>query len=109
MAELGYARVSSQRRRLLAELARARELALARGQSSAGVQAEYYRGKAAGLYEDRLSLTASISDTELLKAIEELLGTETAEVISAALGLRVGLVLGWLGKGDSCSSRVWCG
>ena len=85
MAELAYARVNSQRRRLLAELARARELALARGQISAGVQAEYYRGKAAGLYEDRLSLTASISDTELLKAIEELLGTETAEVISAAL------------------------
>jgi hypothetical protein len=70
----------------LAELARARELALAHGQISAGVQAEHYRGKAAGLYEDRLRLTLSTSDVELLKALEELLGKDTAEAIGAALG-----------------------
>jgi phage terminase small subunit len=33
---------------LLAELARARELAIAQNQIAAGVQAEHYRGKAAG-------------------------------------------------------------
>ena len=70
----------------LAELGRARELAFAHGQISAAVQAEHHRGKAVGLYEnDRLRLTVSMSDGELIKAVEELLGTETAEAISAAL------------------------
>jgi hypothetical protein len=39
----------------LAELARGRAVALALGQAAAAVQAEHYRGKAVGLYEDRLS------------------------------------------------------
>ena len=70
----------------LAELARGREVALALGQASAAVQAEHYRGKAAGLYEDRLRLAVVPSDTELIKAIEKLLGKETAEAIGIALG-----------------------
>jgi hypothetical protein len=70
----------------LAELARARELAIAHGQISAAVQAEHHRGKAAGLYEDRLRLTSGPSDAELMKAIEDLFGKETAAAIGAALG-----------------------
>ena len=70
----------------LAELARGREVAYALGQASAGIQAEHYRGKAAGLYEDRLSLAVGPSDAELIKAIEDLLGKETADAISTALG-----------------------
>ena len=69
----------------LAELARARELAIAQNQIAAGVQAEHYRGKAAGLYNDRLRLTVGPSDAELIKTIEELLGKETAEAIGAGL------------------------
>ena len=70
----------------LAELARARELAIGHGQLAAGVQAEHYRGKAAGLYGDRLHLTGSMSDGELLKAVESLLGKEIAEAAATALG-----------------------
>ena len=69
----------------LAELARAREFAIAHGQISAGVQAEHYRGKAAGLYEDRLQLAGGPSDFELIKAIEDTLGRELAEEIATAL------------------------
>jgi hypothetical protein len=69
----------------LAELARARELALAHGQISAGVQAEHYRGKAVGLYDRAVGLADPISDCELLKAIERALGPETAHAIGAAL------------------------
>ena len=70
----------------LAELARARELAIGHGQISAGVQAEHYRGKAAGLYEDRLRLAGGPSDFELIKAIADTLGKELAEEIATALG-----------------------
>src|SRR5262245_12954039 len=37
----------------LSELARSRELAITHGQLAASVQAEHYRGKAAGLYENQ--------------------------------------------------------
>ena len=70
----------------LAELTRAREEAIASGQISAAVQAEHYRGKVAGLYEHKLALMVGVSAAALLKAIEELLGQETAEVIGVALG-----------------------
>ena len=70
----------------LAELARGREMALAMGQASAAIQAEHYRGKAAGLYEDRLRLEVGPSDAELLQVIEDLLGKEAVEAIGAALG-----------------------
>ena len=79
------ARISLQEH--LAELARGRELALELGQAAAAVQAEHYRGKAAGLYEGRLHLAVVLSDAELIKAIEELLGKETAKAIGAALGM----------------------
>jgi hypothetical protein len=55
--------------------------AIASGQISAAVQAEHYRGKAAGLYEERLRLTSGPSDEELLKTIEDLLGKEVAETL----------------------------
>ena len=70
----------------LGELTRLREHALDAKQVAAAVQAEHHRGRAAGLYEDRLRVTHAPSDEELLKAIEGLLGKETAEAIGAALG-----------------------
>ncbi len=73
----------------LAELARARELALQRGQISAAVQAEVARGKVCGLYEDRVRLVRDTSDEELLKVIEEALGPEVASQIARALGLQI--------------------
>jgi hypothetical protein len=69
----------------LAQLARARELALSQGQISAGVQAEHHRGKAAGLYENSLRFMDGPSDEELLKTIEGLLGGEIADTLGAAL------------------------
>ena len=69
----------------LAELGRARELAFAHGHISAGVQAEHYRGKAVGLYDQAVRLDDAVSDIELLKAIEAALGMETAHAIGAAL------------------------
>ena len=71
----------------LAELARTRELAIAHGQIAAGVQAEHYRGKVTGLYENQMRLTVSPTDEELLSEIERLLGRETAETMGAALGV----------------------
>jgi hypothetical protein len=68
----------------LAELARGREMALALGQASAAVQAEHYRGKAVGLYEDRLHLSASISDADLIGRIEELFGKALAQKVAVA-------------------------
>jgi hypothetical protein len=44
-----------------------------------------YRGRAAGLYEDRLR-AGGPSDFELIKAIEDTLGKELAEEIATALG-----------------------
>jgi len=87
-----YQRIGMDEARLtlrehLAELARGREVALELGQAAAAVQAEHYRGRAAGLYEDRLHLAVVPSDAELIKAIEELLGKETAKAISTALGM----------------------
>jgi post-segregation antitoxin (ccd killing protein) len=69
----------------LAELARARELAYAHGQISAGVRAEHHRGKLAGLYKDRLEVTVSMSDAELIKALGTAFSKEAAEAIGAAL------------------------
>jgi hypothetical protein len=63
-------------------------LALELGQAAAAVQAEHYRGKAVGLYEDRLSVSASISDADLVKAIEHLLGEGLAQAIGTQLGVR---------------------
>ncbi len=70
----------------LGRLTRLREVALVAKQVSAAVQAEALRGKAAGLYEDRLRLTSGPSDEELVKATEELFDKQTTETIRAALG-----------------------
>jgi hypothetical protein len=69
----------------LAELARSRELALAHGQIAAGVHAEHCRGKVVGLYEKSVGFADTVSDIELLPAIETMLGGDTAQAISAAL------------------------
>ena len=69
----------------LAELARAREKAIASGQISAAVQAEHYRGRVAGFYNDKLKLEVEPSDAELLRQIEELLGEQIADAIGTAL------------------------
>jgi hypothetical protein len=71
----------------LSELARARELALELGQAAAAVQAEHCRGKAVGLYEHRFRVSASISDAELVKAIDNLLGAEVAKALDTQLGV----------------------
>jgi peptidyl-tRNA hydrolase len=72
----------------LGELTRLREQALHAKQAAAAVQAEHYRGKAAGLYEDRLRLASGPSDAELIKTIKALLGEDVAEAISAGLGAK---------------------
>ena len=87
-----YQRIGMDEARLtlqehLAELARGRELALELGQASAAVQAEHYRGKAVGLYEERVNITATVSDADLLAAIEGIFGDEVARVIGLQLGV----------------------
>ena len=69
----------------LTELARLREIAVENTQISAGVQAEHYRGRVAGLYNDKLSLTVGPSDEALLSQIASLLGPELAQAIGAQL------------------------
>jgi hypothetical protein len=72
----------------LGELTRLSEHALDAKQVAAAVQAEHYRGKAAGLYEDRLRLTSGPSDAELIKNVRALLGDDVAEAISVGLGVQ---------------------
>ena len=69
----------------LADLARLRELAVENTQISAGVQAEHYRGRVAGLYNDKLSLAVGPSDDALLSQLRALLGPEIAQAIGQAL------------------------
>lgn len=69
----------------LSELARGREIAYALGQASAGIQAEHYRGRVAGLYETKVDLRIGPSDDALLDQIAELLGDEVAGVIGQGL------------------------
>lgn len=69
----------------LAELARMRELAIENTQISAGVQAEHYRGRVAGLYNDKLNIAISPSDEALLSQLQALLGPEIAQAIGEQL------------------------
>lgn len=69
----------------LADLARLRELAVENTQISAGVQAEHYRGRVAGLYNDKLSLTVGPSDDALLSQLKAMLGPEIAQAIGEQL------------------------
>ena len=71
----------------LAELARGREIAYDLGQASAGIQAEHYRGRVAGLYNDKLTIGIGPSDEALVGQIAALLGVEAAEAIGQGLGL----------------------
>jgi hypothetical protein len=69
----------------LAVLARTREEAIASGRIAAAVQAEHYRAKAAGLFENRRDLTNQMSDAELLRTTQSVFGSEIATAIGAAL------------------------
>ena len=70
----------------LGELTRLREQALDAKQVAAAVQAEHHRGKAAGIYEDRLRITSGPSDAELIRTVKALLGEEVAKAIGVGLG-----------------------
>jgi hypothetical protein len=70
----------------LGELTRLREHALDAKQVAAAVQAEHHRGKAAGLYEDRVRIASGPSDAELIKTVNALLGEEVARAVSVGLG-----------------------
>jgi hypothetical protein len=74
----------------LAELARLRELAVENQQVSAGVQAEHYRGRVAGLYNDKLTLAVGPSDDAILSQLAAIFGHESAEAIGEALGVKRG-------------------
>lgn len=80
-----YSKVSLENH--LAELARGRELAYEFGQASAGIQAEHYRGKVAGLYQDNINLRVGPSDEALLSQIAALLGEDMAKAIGSGLGV----------------------
>jgi len=69
----------------LAELARGREIAYDLGQASAGIQAEHYRGRVSGLYNDKLTLQVGPTDEALLGQIANLLGEDMAQAISDGL------------------------
>lgn len=69
-----------------AELARLREEAVEAKQISAGVQAEHYRGRISGLYQDNVNLRVGPSDEMLLSQIMQLLGEDTAIAIAEGLG-----------------------
>lgn len=71
----------------LAELERGREIAYDLGQASAGIQAEHYRGKVAGLYEDRIRLDVARDDAMLATQLEAILGPAGAYVIAEQLGI----------------------
>ena len=71
----------------LNELARLRELAVDATQISAGVQAEHYRGRVAGLYNDKLQLQVGPSDSALLAQLALILGPEAAQAIARGLGV----------------------
>jgi hypothetical protein len=72
----------------IAELIRLRELAIAKGQMAAAVQAEVHKGKVLGWYEDRLRLVSDTSDAELVSKAEQLLGNEAAHKLATALGCK---------------------
>jgi hypothetical protein len=85
----------------LAELARLRELAVENQQVSAGVQAEHYRGRVAGLYNDKLTLAVGPSDDVILSQLAAILGHESAEAIGEALGVKRGSTVILEATGDS--------
>jgi hypothetical protein len=82
---MGFEQASITRESHLTELARMRELAVENQQISAGVQAEHYRGRVAGLYNDKLSLTVGPSDEALLAQLANMLGESTTKLIEQAL------------------------
>jgi phage terminase small subunit len=71
----------------LADLARLRELAVEERQISAGVQAEHYRGKVSGLYEDKFRLNIGLDDSVLLAQLSTLLGDDTVKLVAQGLGV----------------------
>lgn len=72
--------------RHVAQLARIRELAIAKGDLKAAGIAEVSRGKVAGLYEDRVVIEHRAGDDALIEALTRTLGAETAAQLATALG-----------------------
>ena len=83
---IGLDESSISRENHLTELARLREIAVENQQVSAGVQAEHYRGRVAGLYNDKLQLQIGPTDEMLLSQIAALLGPETAKSLAQSMG-----------------------
>ena len=90
---IGLAESQISRETHLSELARLREIAVENQQVSAGVQAEHYRGRVAGLYNDKLQLQIGPSDEMLLSQIAALLGPEMAKSLATAMGCDDGEVI----------------
>jgi phage terminase small subunit len=82
---LGLANALINKDNHLSELGRLRELAIENQQISAGVQAEHYRGRVAGLYNDKLALTVGPSDESILSQLAALLGPEVATLVGDSL------------------------
>jgi hypothetical protein len=78
-----YSRVTLEEH--LAQLARGRELAYELGQASAGIQAEHYRGKAAGLYTERTQLDVNVKDETLVSQLAAFFGQDLASTVAEAL------------------------
>jgi len=78
-----YSRVTLEEH--LAQLARGREIAFELGQASAGIQAEHYRGKAAGLYADKTQLDVTVKDETLVSQLAALFGQDLASTVAGAL------------------------
>ena len=87
---MGLDQQQATRESHLAELARGREIAYELGQASAGIQAEHYRGRVAGLYNDKLTLAIGPTDEALLSQLAALLGPEAAKLIGEQMGVTEG-------------------
>lgn len=74
--------------RHVAQLARIRELAIAKGDLKAAGIAEVSRGKVAGLYEDRIVVEHRAGDATLVEALTKAVGAEAAAGLARALGVK---------------------
>lgn len=74
--------------RHIGQLARIRELAIAKGDLKAAGIAEVSRGKVAGLYQEHLVVEHRAGDGALIDALTRTLGAETAAQLAVALGVK---------------------
>lgn len=74
--------------RHVAQLARIRELAIAKGDLKAAGIVEVSRGKVAGLYHDTLVVEHRAGDATLVEALTKAVGAEAAAGLARALGVK---------------------